>query len=164
MAKIIREKCAEFELGPNSEFHFFDREHSYTVPKIRISDPGKSRDVWQTMLSDATFSAPAIFHTSVTTGKIEELVPGPLGTNPVLRLVDHATMTIYNVTLPPHIFFPGTIDVQVTEEKDGVYVTVYGRGKGNVAWLNERGGDALFTTIVERFRVYYREKKAVSVE
>ena len=159
--KIIREKCAEFELGPNSEFHVGDREHSYTVRKVWIAEAGKSWDVWQTMLSNATFSAPAIFPGRVETGNVDQLLPGPLDLNPVLRLVDDATMTIYNVTLPRHIFFPGTINVQVTEEKDGVYVTVFGRGKGNVAWLNERGGTVLFIGIVERFRLFYLAKKTV---
>ena len=147
--EIIIRECKRFSLSWRSELRVNDRPHEYRTPEIRVSVPGTSQDVFNKMLTDGTFSAPAMTHTPVYTGKIEELLPPG---NPVIRLVDSARMIIYNVTLPQHVFFPGLIQDEVKGEADGVYVVVSGKGKGNLAWFNERFGRALFTGILERFK------------
>jgi len=113
------------------------------------------------MLQYGRFSAPVFHDRPVATGNIDKLwAPTPFDT--ILRLVgdaqnrlkDEDARTIWNVTLPNHTLFPGTIRVEVRDEQDGVYGTVLGEGIGNWALLNEQGGPLLFTALLENLRDY----------
>jgi hypothetical protein len=145
---VIRASCSKDKYSSLSFWskpRINDREHRYQTDPIKIGGPGTESLIWKAMCSNGSYSAPTRDEGPVRTGKIDELVPPG---NPIVRLVDHSNTAIYNITLPPHIFFPGSIRVQLS----GTEVTVYGEGRGNFAYFNERGGFLLFTGIIERLR------------
>jgi RHS repeat-associated protein len=70
------------------------------------------------------------------------------GNNPISQNVNSATMTITNTTLPTHIFYPGTVVIQVAPYSDDLgnssLITVTGTGTGNYPEFNDLVGEFIF--------------------
>ncbi len=145
-APIIRREClahpARIPLTG-----LFDRDHFSAPIRVPVAGAGKVHDVFRFLLRDAYYSAPTFNHGPVYTGKIETLWPLD---DLIVRLVDPARLTILNVTLPRHIFFPGLVKLSVGGDLHGTWVDVMGRGQGSWAALNERFGPKLFQSIVSK--------------
>jgi hypothetical protein len=70
---------------------------------------------------------------------------GLAGGNPIYQYVNSRSMTIVNTTLPGHIFYPGTVTIQVTSNGwGGSNIDITGTGSGNDSLLNDLVGYAFF--------------------
>ena len=67
------------------------------------------------------------------------------GNNPISQDVNSSTMTITNTTLPGHMFYPGSVVIQVDPSAgDTSVITVTGTGTGNDPGFNELAGQIIF--------------------
>ena len=67
------------------------------------------------------------------------------GGNPISQNVNSASRTIQNTTLKGHMFFPGTVTINVTNSKEGgSNITITGTGTGNFAIFNNIVGNIFF--------------------
>ena len=68
-------------------------------------------------------------------------LPG-YGPNPISQDVNSSTGTITNTTLPGHMFYPGTVVIQVTPSAgDTSNITITGTGTGNDPGFNDLVGE-----------------------
>ena len=71
-------------------------------------------------------------------------LPG-YGPNPISQDVNSSTGTITNTTLPGHMFYPGTVVIQVTPSAgDTSNITITGTGTGNDPGFNDLVGEIFF--------------------
>ncbi len=67
------------------------------------------------------------------------------GGNYISQSVNSSTRTIVNTTIPPHIFYPGTVSISVTPNVGGgSRIEIVGTGSGNYAALNDVAGELIF--------------------
>lgn len=73
-------------------------------------------------------------------------LPGLTSPNPISQYVNSNTMTIVNTTNPGHVFYPGTVVIQVTPSGSGSDITITGTGTGSFADFNDVLGELIFGT------------------
>ena len=130
-----------------------NRAHSYGPDRTPICDGDRRQLVFAAMQRNGAFSAPAWSHRPIQTGTVSVLWPLD---DMVVRLVDATRLLVYNVTLPKHILFPGYVKLAVEVVGDRTVVGVSGRGTGNWAYANERGGRILFRSLLENLASHLR--------
>jgi hypothetical protein len=65
--------------------------------------------------------------------------------NPISQSVNSSTRTIVNTTLPEHMFYPGSVTIQVDSLSDQTSrTTITGVGTGNYSWFNDVVGQSFF--------------------
>ena len=129
-----------------SRFKIEAQPHSYGPNATKICDGPHGKLVFDDMCNDGRCSAPTFSRAPIYTGKSERLFPFD---DLVGKLVNPADQTIYNVTLPEHIFFPGYVKLAVVETRAMTAVAVSGQGMGNWMWPNTRLGPRLFEAILK---------------
>src|SRR5690606_2696763 len=95
-----------------SKLRINDRPHSYGPISIKISDGAHGALAFEEMLKDGRCRAPTFSQKPIYTGKAETLFPF---NDMLVKYVDDAERSIYNITLPKHIFFPGYVKLVVVE-------------------------------------------------
>lgn len=70
------------------------------------------------------------------------------GSNPIVQTVNSPTMTIVNTTLPGHVFYPGSVTIQVTPDQSGSVIQITGTGTGADPFLNDVIGELYFGGVV----------------
>jgi hypothetical protein len=160
---IIEEACRQnlrqYPSPARSTFVANARPHAFGPEDTLICEGPLRQVVFEEMIKDGACSAPTLSRARIYTGKIEILIPFD---DMIVKLVDDAEFTVYNVTLPMHILFPGVIKLVVHESNAKTFVAVSGRGIGNWAEPNTVGGPVLFETILERYLVP-RVKERITV-
>lgn len=61
--------------------------------------------------------------------------------------MDSNTLTIVNTTVPGHVFYPGTVTIQVTPSAGGSQITITGSGTGDYPEFNDLVGELVFGRI-----------------
>ncbi len=133
-----------------STFKINAMAHSYGPNNTKICDGRFGAVVFEEMCKDGRCSAPTHSKAAIYTGKVETLFPFD---DLVVKFVDPQERSIFNVTLPKHIFFPGYVKLVVIEGPTDTAVAVSGKGKGNWMWPNTRFGPLLFATILKEHLV-----------
>jgi hypothetical protein len=130
-----------------SKFLTYAGTHSYGPLEVLICEGEFKELVFSSMLKSSKCSAPTLSEEPIHTGKIELLLPFQ---DKILRLVDESSFTIYNITLPEHVLFPGFVKLSVSEKNSKTFVFVLGEGIGNWANLNAFFGPLIFKRILNR--------------
>lgn len=133
-----------------SKVRFNDYPHSYGPNGTKICDDKHGELVFAEMLKDGRCSAPTYSQSPIYTGKIETLLPLD---DLIVKFVDQQERSVYNITLPKHIFFPGFVKLKVVEKDTTTVVEVSGKGKGNWMVPNVAAGPLLFETILKEYLV-----------
>lgn len=159
-SRIVENACRDnlymYPQPIRSEFKVNARSHSFGPDKTKICDGLLGSLVFSEMLTDGRCSAPTFSRAPIFTRKVENLFPfGDL----VVKLIDQQERTVYNVTLPRHIFFPGYVKLVVIEEKMMTAVAVSGKGTGNWMLPNTVIGPLLFKSILKEHLVPKIERK-----
>ena len=145
-----RENLRLYPQPERSSFRVNDRVHRYGPNETKICDGGRGPLVFDEMCKDGRCSAPTYSQAAIYQGKIETLFPF---NDLVVKLVNPQERSVYNVTLPKHIFFPGVVKLVVMETSAITAVAVSGQGKGNWMLPNTTFGPLLFKTILHKYLV-----------
>ncbi|HEY2010592.1 MAG TPA: FG-GAP-like repeat-containing protein [Rhizomicrobium sp.] len=93
-----------------------------------------------------SFSAPGAGYAQNGTHKVT--LAGNNGHNQIIQTVDPDALTITNTTLPGHVFYPGTVQLSVTQDQAGVVsLHVVGQGTGAYSTDNQIFGPAIFSAL-----------------
>jgi hypothetical protein len=160
MGPIVEQRCREnLRIYPapersavrlNAGFHSYGPDHT-------VICAGKfGQVVFEEMLKDGACTAPTFSHLPIDTGKVETLWPFD---DMVVKLVDRPRLSVYNVTLPKHMFFPGFVRLDVLEDTRKTSVAVSGKGTGNWRLPNTLFARDLFETILESHLVPRVERR-----
>ncbi len=88
--------------------------------------------------------APAIDKDGPRNIMLAPLLPG-MSPNPITQYVNSSNMTILNVTRPGHIFYPGTVSINVAPLGNITStISIVGTGSGDYVELNDIVGQAFF--------------------
>ena len=72
------------------------------------------------------------------------------GNNPISQSVNTSTMTIINRTLPTHLFYPGTVTIQVTPSgSSGSVIDITGTGTSSDPLTNDAVGLLFFGSVAD---------------
>lgn len=142
-----RENLSNQLVPKRSKFLTYAGAHIYGPFDVLICEGEFKELVFSSMLKSSKCSAPTLSEEPIHTGKIETLLPFQ---DKVLRLVDESSFTIYNVTLPEHVLFPGFVKLSVSAKNSKTFVFVSGEGIGNWANLNAFFGPLIFKRILNR--------------
>lgn len=122
-----------------------NRNHWYELPPQFFAEGNKTNLVFRFLHGNGAYTAPTLDNSSIETGKVDRLYPTH---DFIVRLVSEEEKTIWNVTLPHHILFPGFVRIQVVNMGHDTGVVVTGVGRGNLAQLNETVlGPLMFTAL-----------------
>jgi hypothetical protein len=70
------------------------------------------------------------------------------GNNRISQYVNTPTRTIVNTTLPGHVFYPGTVTIQVFPAAGGTSdIVITGTGSGDEPFINDLTGYAFFGVV-----------------
>lgn len=159
MVRVAMAKCREnLQRYPDvlrSRPTVNNRPHSYGPDPVPICPPGRRQLVFEELRKNGAYSAPTYSHAPIATGTISVLWPLD---DMVVRLLHHGRLIVYNVTLPKHILFPGYVKLAVEESANATVVAVSGRGTGNWAYANERGGRYLFRGLLDQLASRLRHR------
>jgi hypothetical protein len=163
LGKHVEEACREnLRLHPRPERTAPGPDagpHEYTFD-TRICDGREAELVFREMLQDGRASAPTSSSAPVHSHKVDVLWPMH---DMIVRFVDQASRTIYNVTLPRHVFFPGFVKLVVRERAAQTFVVVTGKGTGSLRTANGVLAPTLFTTLLERYLAPRVERRLKAV-
>lgn len=158
--QIVEAACwANLRINPRLErsvFRVNATPHVYGPNNTEICDGARGALVFEEMCRDGRCSAPTFSEKPIYSGKIETLWPFD---DQIVKLVDLEERTVYNVTVPKHILFPGYVKLTVVESRDKTSVAVSGRGEGNWKWANTTFGPVLFETILHQYLAHNVERR-----
>jgi hypothetical protein len=66
---------------------------------------------------------------------------------PVVQYVDFPDLTVTNVTLPNHFFYPGQVSRSVISENGEIYIQTTGTGTGRWPWVNQHAAEPYWGTV-----------------
>ena len=115
------------------------RPAAYHIYRIRLISPCRASAVFRYFLQ-AGHSAPGA--PAAQEGTQNLILEGD---NPISQYVNSANMTIVNTTLPGHVFYPGSVKIQVNPmSAQTSQVSITGTGDGSDEELNEIVGQGFF--------------------
>jgi hypothetical protein len=157
--RVVQNACstnlAQYPESVRSESHYHDGEHRYGPSPTFICNGTAEDAVFGQLRGNGIYSAPTLDSGPVFTGKVDSLLPLD---DMIVRLVDDKRRTIFNVTLPHHVLFPGYVRLQVVGSGGSTFVEVTGMGKGNLKYVNMFIGPRLFHDLLVMAGAVYRAK------
>ncbi len=136
-------------------YHFFPVDAPYIRTRIP-GDPNSMTD-WMRAFNALRIGAAPTGAFSAPWAVTDRVVHIPMG-GEIIQVLDEANFTIYNITRPGHIFYPGITVRSIVSDGTHLYVQTYGEGNGNFGAINNLVGPYLFKDLDNGMAKYLAPK------